>query len=125
MRAPEVAQADTMHDKVEAYWTTLATQPDEGEQAAALACLAELQREEDDTITATTNELIQDTTMTPTHLSIRGITRFSDTIELDLSALPHGLICVQGGNGEGKTTIMETMAPVLCIRVVSCASAFM
>jgi exonuclease SbcC len=40
-------------------------------------------------------------------LSLRGITRFQDPVEVDFSALGEGLIAIAGANGEGKTTILE------------------
>lgn len=47
--------------------------------------------------------------MTPQHLRILGI--HSLDIDLDLTTLPPGLICVVGPNGAGKTTLMEMMGP--------------
>ena len=40
-------------------------------------------------------------------LSLRGITRFQEPVEVDFSALGEGLIAIAGANGEGKTTILE------------------
>lgn len=40
-------------------------------------------------------------------LSLRGLTRFTDAIALDLRDLPSGLIAFTGANGEGKTTGLE------------------
>lgn len=42
VRAPEVAAAVTDEDKLRAYWRTLATMPDENEQAAAIEALREI-----------------------------------------------------------------------------------
>lgn len=49
--------------------------------------------------------------MDPRRLTLRGVTRFTGEITLDLDQLPQGLIAVAGGNGSGKTTILESMAP--------------
>lgn len=49
--------------------------------------------------------------MLPRRLTIRGLTRFTNEITLDLDQLPDGLVAVTGGNGSGKTTIMESMGP--------------
>lgn len=46
-------------------------------------------------------------------LSLRGITRFTDTVSIDFSALPAGLVALVGANGEGKTTIMEAVPGAL------------
>lgn len=51
--------------------------------------------------------------MKPQKLTIRGVTRFDEELTLDLSALPPGLIAFVGGNGQGKTTIMECLGPVV------------
>lgn len=48
--------------------------------------------------------------MNPTHVRLRGVTRFDD-LELDLRDFPTGLIAVVGPNGAGKTTLLECMAP--------------
>ena len=48
--------------------------------------------------------------MIPTKISIRDVTSFGQ-LDLDLTELPHGLICLVGPNGAGKTTLMEAMAP--------------
>ena len=52
-RAPEVAAAVTVEGKLAAYWSTLATPPTEGEQAAALEALAALRGQPDDEALAT------------------------------------------------------------------------
>jgi exonuclease SbcC len=41
-------------------------------------------------------------------LALKGILAFRDTLRLDLRGLPPGLVAIVGGNGEGKTTILET-----------------
>lgn len=48
--------------------------------------------------------------MHPRRLTLQGVTRFHDSISLDLDQLPDGLVAVAGPNGSGKTTIMESMA---------------
>jgi exonuclease SbcC len=40
-------------------------------------------------------------------LSLRGITRFDQPVEVDFAALGEGLVAIAGANGEGKTTILE------------------
>jgi len=47
--------------------------------------------------------------MIPISLKFRGLTRFRRGVEIDFAAMPEGLIAVAGGNGEGKTTILEAM----------------
>ena len=49
--------------------------------------------------------------MRPISLRLRGVTRFTDELHLDLEHLPPGLVCFEGPNGEGKTTIMEALGP--------------
>lgn len=49
--------------------------------------------------------------MRPIRLTLRGVTRFTDPVTLDLEHLPPGLVCFEGANGEGKTTIMEALGP--------------
>ncbi len=44
-------------------------------------------------------------------LSLQGITRFKDRVDLDLAALPPGLIALVGPNGAGKTTLLEALCP--------------
>lgn len=58
VRAPEVAEAATVEDKVRAWWGTLEARPEDQDQAAALAALAELQTAEDDVIAATSREIL-------------------------------------------------------------------
>lgn len=50
MRAPAVAAAQTDAERLTAYWGTLASPPADPEQAAALACLADLATMDDETI---------------------------------------------------------------------------
>ena len=50
MRAPAVAAAQTDAERLTAYWGTLASPPAAPEQAAALACLADLATMDDETI---------------------------------------------------------------------------
>ena len=47
--------------------------------------------------------------MIPIRLKFRGLTRFRLPVEIDFAAMPDGLTAVAGGNGEGKTTILEAM----------------
>lgn len=47
------------------------------------------------------------------HLTLRGITRFAETVSVNFSALPAGLIAFVGANGEGKTTLMEAVPGAL------------
>jgi exonuclease SbcD len=58
VRAPRVAAAVSLGDKLGAYWGTLATPPDPAEQAAALAALEELQTRDDGQIAADTRALV-------------------------------------------------------------------
>lgn len=58
VRAPEVAEARTLEDKIRAYWPTLATPPRADEEAAALECLAELDELDDDQVAANTAALL-------------------------------------------------------------------
>ena len=46
-------------------------------------------------------------------LTLRGLTRFTDTVEIPFSDIPAGLVAIQGANGEGKTTIMEAIPAAL------------
>lgn len=50
--------------------------------------------------------------MEPRRLALRGLNRFENEITVNFDDLPLGLIAVTGGNGSGKTTIMEGMGPV-------------
>ncbi len=59
VRAPEVAQAATPLDKARAYWATLATPPDEPDQAAAEGLLADLLTRDDEDIQTDTDTLIE------------------------------------------------------------------
>lgn len=57
VRAPKVAAAVSLPDKLRAFWGTLATPPDPAEQAAALAILEELGTRDDDQIAADTRAI--------------------------------------------------------------------
>lgn len=57
VRAPEVAREETIQGKLAAYWTSLGTELDDTERAAALEVLDELQGNPDEEITADTNRL--------------------------------------------------------------------
>jgi exonuclease SbcD len=58
VRAPEVAAAATLDDKVAAWWNTLEARPDAQDQAAALDALAELQSADDEQIAVVSRELL-------------------------------------------------------------------
>jgi len=46
-------------------------------------------------------------------LSLRGMLRFTDTVDLDFRQLPPGLIALVAPNGAGKSTLLE--APIACL----------
>jgi exonuclease SbcC len=46
-------------------------------------------------------------------LSLRGLTRFQDRVDLDLDAAGPGLVAIVGSNGEGKSTLMEAAPAAL------------
>lgn len=46
-------------------------------------------------------------------LSLRGLTRFAETVSIDFAAIGPGLVALVGANGEGKTTIMESIPAAL------------
>ncbi len=52
VRAPEIATADSVEDKVRAYWSTLRTPPTDAEREQAMGCLAALQDTDDETLAA-------------------------------------------------------------------------
>lgn len=53
-------------------------------------------------------------------LTLRGLTTFQSTVDIDAAALPAGLIAVVGENGSGKTTLLEAMAaPIMDRRFIS------
>lgn len=58
VRAPQVAEAASLEDKIRAWWKTLASPPEVVDQDAALEALAELQGHEDEDVQATTRELL-------------------------------------------------------------------
>lgn len=41
------------------------------------------------------------------YLALKGITCFSEAVEIDFTTIPAGLIAIVGENGKGKTTLME------------------
>lgn len=57
--------------------------------------------------------------MRPLRLSLQGLTRFSAPLTLDLTTAPPGLIAITGGNGEGKTTLLDALAPAALFRSLS------
>lgn len=42
-----------------------------------------------------------------TKLSLRGLLRFTDRVDLDFTGMPEGLIAITGDNGSGKTALLE------------------
>jgi exonuclease SbcC len=57
--------------------------------------------------------------MRPLRLSLQGLTRFTSRLDLDLSEAPPGIIAITGGNGEGKTTLLDALAPAALFRGLS------
>lgn len=57
--------------------------------------------------------------MRPLRLAVQGLTRFTAPLDLDLSEAPPGLIAITGGNGEGKTTLLDCLAPAALFRGLS------
>lgn len=47
--------------------------------------------------------------MRPLSLKMRGFTTYADPIDLDLSAIPPGLVAITGENGAGKSSLMECL----------------
>lgn len=50
--------------------------------------------------------------MRPLELRIKGVTRYTSELILNLRDIEPGIIAVVGGNGEGKSTLIEAMAPL-------------
>lgn len=50
--------------------------------------------------------------MRPLELRIKGVTRYTEELALDLRDIEPGIVAVTGGNGAGKTTLIESMAPL-------------
>lgn len=46
-------------------------------------------------------------------IALQGVTRFHDPVALDVRTLPEGLIAIVGQNGEGKTTLLESVPACL------------
>lgn len=46
-------------------------------------------------------------------LTLHGVLRFRDTLELDLTEVPAGLVALVGPNGSGKTTLLEAAPAAL------------
>lgn len=59
VRSPAVAAAQTLPEKIAAYWETVGTEPTDEERAAALANLDELQTHDDEQIGALTRALLE------------------------------------------------------------------
>jgi exonuclease SbcC len=57
--------------------------------------------------------------MRPLSLRLKGITRFADPLDLDLTSAPEGLIALVGGNGAGKTTLLDCLGPAPLFRALS------
>lgn len=49
-------------------------------------------------------------------LKLKGPMRYSEAVELDLSKIPDGLVSVTGGNGAGKTALLEMLGPAVHYR---------
>lgn len=54
-----------------------------------------------------------------THLRLKGLTCFPVEVSLDLDALGPGLVAVVGANGQGKTTLLESVAAALYLDLPS------
>ena len=51
--------------------------------------------------------------MNVTRIGVGGLLPYPDSVELDLAALPPGLIAIAGPNGSGKTTLLEAVGAAL------------
>ena len=61
--------------------------------------------------------------MRPLSLRLKGLTRYREPLELDLSTIPPGLVAIVGGNGEGNTTLLDALGPIPLYRRFSTRGA--
>lgn len=101
-RAPQVALAHSLADKLQAHWDLRGAPPDPGRVLGRL----------EDLNLATAIPKPRPGWMRYSRLRFQGLRPFAGEVDICLDDLPGKLVCLTGENGAGKSTLLELPAAV-------------
>jgi len=106
-RAPEIATARGMAEKLPAFWKARGTTPEEPRRSRLLELACEVEAKTPRPVGISTGACLLD------WIKLRGIGPFKQTVDIDFRDLPPGIVAFTGRIGAGKTTIMDSYAAAL------------
>jgi DNA repair exonuclease SbcCD ATPase subunit len=106
-RAPEIALAHGMAEKLPAFWAARATTPEEPRRSRLLDLAGQVEANTPRPVGISTGACLLD------WIKLRGIGPFKQTVEIDFQDLPPGIVAFTGRIGSGKTTLMDSYAAAL------------
>jgi len=106
-RAPEIALARGMAEKLPAFWAARATTPEEPRRSRLLDLACQVEANTPRPVGISTGAALLD------WIKLRGIGPFKGTVEVDFRNLPPGIVALTGRIGAGKTTLLDSYAAAL------------
>lgn len=106
-RAPEIATAHGMAEKLPAFWKARGTTPEEPRRSRLLELACDVESKTPRPVGISTGACLLD------WIKLRGIGPFKQTVEIDFQDLPPGIVAFTGRIGAGKTTLLDSYAAAL------------
>jgi len=110
-RAPEIALARGMAEKLPAFWAARGTTPEEPRRSRLIELAGQIEANTPRPVGISTGAALLD------WIKLRGIGPFKGTVEVDFRDLPPGIVAFTGRIGSGKTTLMEAYAAAMYRRL--------